>query len=429
MDLQRKAEKYMPGGTLGIVNLPERIRPVMVRGSGSRVWDSAGKEYIDYVLGSGPLLVGHAHPAVVEAVQKQAALSSTFYLLNEPAILLAEQIVEAVPCGETVKFQLGGSDATFGALRLSRAATGRRKIVKFEGAFHGWHDIAQHSIAFHGESFPSAVPESAGISPTVSDEVLVARFNDLESLAGIVRDHHADIAAIIVEPMQRTLSPLPGFLAGVREIASRHGIVLIFDEVVTGFRLAWGGAQEAYGVTPDIACYGKAIGGGYPISAIVGRRELLERASPTLKGGPDYCYVGGTFSGNPVSAAAGLATLDVLRQDGVYDRLNALGRRLRTGLEQIGALKGIPLSAVGEGSVSQLVFTAQTRFTHLEDFANSDTRLRRLFAYEMIRSGVSMLPDGKLYTSLAHSESDIDETIDRAASVLDKLAMNIKQSG
>ncbi|MGH7785024.1 MAG: aminotransferase class III-fold pyridoxal phosphate-dependent enzyme, partial [Candidatus Binatia bacterium] len=271
------AKKYMPGATLGVSYLPEHLRMVMVRGQGCKVYDVAGKEYIDYLLGSGPLLLGHSHPAIVNAVKQQLDQSSTFYVLNEPAIRLAEKIVNAVPCGEAIRYQLSGTDATYAAIRIARAATGRDKVLKFEGGFHGAHDIAQISVdASNDKRLPVGTRDTDGIPISVTKDVVVAQFNDLVSVGEIVKAHHAEIAAIIVEPIQRVLLPKPGFLEGLRAIADEFGIVLIFDEIVTGFRIAWGGAQELYGVLPDLACYGKAIGGGYPIAAVVGRRELLE---------------------------------------------------------------------------------------------------------------------------------------------------------
>jgi glutamate-1-semialdehyde 2,1-aminomutase len=422
VNLQDKAQKYLPGAALGMLYLPDNFRPVIARGEGSRVWDTAGKSYIDYMLGSGPLLVGHAHPDVVEAVREQAARSATYYLLSEPAILLAEKIVQAVPCGEAIKFQLGGSDATFNALRIARAATGRRLIIKFEGGFHGWHDVAQHSIARRPGTRPHAVPESAGIAQSIKDDIRVARFNDLESVSALLEANAKDVAAIIVEPMQRALLPAAGFLQGLRELATKYGCLLIFDEVVTGFRLAWGGGQERFGVVPDLACYGKAIGGGYPISAIVGPKDLLSLTDPRKKGGKDYCYVSGTFAGNPLSSAAGLATLNVLDRPGTYDRLRVLGQRLRQGLEEAGRAKRIPIKALGDGPVVQALFTKRTRFETLDDFADVEADLHRRFAYEMIARGVLILPAGKIYISLAHSDADIDATVAHARDALHTLA-------
>ena len=240
-----RAEKAIPGAALGVFTLPERQRVVIESGQGSTVVDADGKSYVDYLLSSGPLLLGHAHPEIVAAVQKQAALGSSFYALNRPAIELAETIVDAVPCAEALRYQSTGSEATFAALRLARAATGRRLVLKFEGGFHGSHDVAQMTSArMMGRNSDETVPESAGLAGALADEVLIVPFNDLDAVRDVVARRGSEIAAIMVEPLQRVLRPVPGFLEGVRELATGNGIVLIFDEVVTGFRLAWGGAQE-----------------------------------------------------------------------------------------------------------------------------------------------------------------------------------------
>src|SRR5437870_2878940 len=347
-ELLAKAERYLPGGCLGMMTLPPDLRMGMVRGQGSKVYDAAGKEYLDYMLGSGPLLLGHAPPEVVRAVQHQAAAGSTFFALTEPAIRLAEELVRAVPCAQAVRFQTTGSEATFAAVRLARAATGRDQVLKFEGGWHGGHDLGQLSAApARPRPYPEALPDCDGIPAGVCRDVLVAPFNDSATAAAIIEQHHQHLAAVIVEPLQRSLRPEPGFLEGLRAITRRFGIVLIFDEIVTGFRLAWGGAQERHGVVPDLACYGKVIGGGYPVSAVAGTRGLLDLADAGRKGHDPYCFLSGTLTGNPVACAAGLATLDVLRQAGTYERLHALGDRLARGLRQVAQSAGVSLQVLG----------------------------------------------------------------------------------
>jgi len=411
------AESCLAGGTFG-VNVPEHLRAVMVRGRGSRIHDANGKEYIDYLLGSGPLLVGHAHPEVVEAVQRQAALASTFYMLNEPAIQLARKIVDAAPCGGLLRYQLSGTDATFSALRIARGATGRNRVIKFEGAFHGSHDVAQVSFEVRPRERPTAaVRDTLGIPERLVDEVLVAHFNDLPSVAALVEAHADEIAAIIVEPLQRVLVPRPGFLEGLRALASKHGIVLIFDEVVTGFRIAWGGAQELYAVTPDLACYSKTIGGGYPVSAVVGRRDLMDLTTPRRDNSP-YCYVAGTLSGNPVAAAAGLAALNVLERPGVYERLRYMGDMLRREIEAAGSRAGLPVRALGEGPILQVVFSERDEFLTSEHLAQIDHARTLKFGHEMISRGIYFTPKGKMYISLAHTDADLDQTLETVAQVL-----------
>ncbi|MBX6341421.1 MAG: aminotransferase class III-fold pyridoxal phosphate-dependent enzyme, partial [Thermomicrobiaceae bacterium] len=317
------------GGAVGSFKLPAERAVVLARGRGSRVYDVDGREYIDYLLGSGPLLLGHAHPAVVEAVQRQAEQGSTFYTLTVPAIELAERIVEAVPCAEEVKFVSSGTEATFHALRIARAYTGKPKVLKFEGGFHGVNDYALMSaLASRPTHYPTPIPDSDGIPREVEADVLVSRWNDLPLTERIVAEHAHELAAVICEPLQRALVPAPGFLAALRELTQRHGVLLIFDEVVTGFRLAYGGAQERYGVVPDLATFGKAVSGGYPLAAIAGRREIVRVADPDQRGRGPYAHLGGTLNGNPVAAAAGLATLAVLRQPGTYERLYAVTQRL-----------------------------------------------------------------------------------------------------
>jgi glutamate-1-semialdehyde 2,1-aminomutase len=371
------------------------------------------------MLGSGPLILGHGHPEVVEAVQRQAAAGSTFFALNAPAIDLAQTIAQAVPCGEAIRFQTTGSEATFAALRLARAATGRDKVLKFEGGWHGGHDLGQLSGAPAAPpAFPEAMPDCDGIPAGACRDVLVAPFNDLSTTRDVVERHHRELAAVIVEPLQRALKPEPGFLAGLREITRKHAIVLVFDEIVTGFRLAWGGAQERYGVVPDLACYGKIIGGGYPVSAVVGRRELLELAAPTQKGKGKYCFLSGTLTANPVACAAGLATLGVLRQQGVYDQLHAKGQRLAEGLCRAGRDAGVPLQVLGDGPVLQVYFTGAAPLRNHRDLLAADRTKAVQFAYELIRRGIYCTPGGKLYLSLSHSDADLDATTEIAAQAL-----------
>ncbi len=413
--LLERADKAIPGAALGVFGLPETQRIVIESGQGSTVVDADGKTYVDYLLSSGPLILGHAHPEIVAAVQKQAALGSTYYALNRPAIELAELIVDAVPCADALRYQSTGSEATFAALRLARAATGRKLVLKFEGSFHGSHDVAQMTTArMMGRNSDETVAESAGLAELLAGEVLIVPFNDLEAVADVVAQRGPEIAAIIVEPLQRVLRPVPGFLEGLRDLSTKHGIVLVFDEVVTGFRLAWGGAQELYGVEPDLACYAKAIGGGYPISAIAGRRDILELADKRRSGSETYSYLGGTLTGNPISAAAGLACLNVLRRPGTYQRLRALGDRLRRGLEEAGRQAGVPVQALGEGPVLSPLISENRSIRTARDLDTVNKKMMVAWAYEMIDRGVLLTPGGKMYISLVHTDEDIEMTI-RAA--------------
>src|ERR1700756_5653580 len=264
LELIDKARRGLPGGTFG--NFPGDI--VIREGRGGGVWDENGKEYVDFLLGSGPMLVGHAHPEVTAAVQERIAQGTTFFANNRYGIELAEAIVAAVPCAEQVRFVSTGSEADLYAMRAARAFRKRDKILKFEGGYHGMSDYSLMSLApKRPGNFPQPIPDSAGIPRSVREEVLVAPFNDIEAAAAMVREHRDELAGVILEPFQRIIPPLPGFLEGLRKITSDHGVPLIFDEVVTGFRLAYGGAQEYYGVVPDLRTLGKVIGGGLSLPA------------------------------------------------------------------------------------------------------------------------------------------------------------------
>lgn len=417
--LLETAERYIPGGCLGMLSLPPDLCMVMVRGEGSKVYDAEGREYLDYLLGSGPLLLGHARPEIVEAVQKQAAAGSTYFSLTEPAVRLAEKVVEAVPCGEALRYQTTGSDATFSALRLARAYTGRDKVLKFEGGWHGIHDLGMLSAApANPIPLPEPLPDCDGIPASALQDVLVAPFNDAEATTKLIEENHDQLAAVILEPLQRTLKPVPGFLEALRTATQKHGIVLIFDEIVTGFRIAWGGAQERYGVVPDLACYGKAMAGGFPLSAVVGKADLMKLADPNRKGKETYCFLSGTLTGNPLSCAAGLAALEVLEQPGVYDRLHTIGRHLSEGIESAALDLEIPLQVLGDGPVLQVIFSNYKPMHNHRDMLRGDKKKAVRFGYELIKRGVYCTPGGKLYLSLAHSDEDLERTIEIAREAL-----------
>ena len=408
------SERVLVGGCFGMFRLPDEVAAVFHRGEGSRIWDVAGKEYVDYVLGSGPLILGHAHPAVVAAVREQAGLGSTFYGLNEPALRLARRVTEAVPCGGLLRYGSSGTEGTFTALRLARAFTRREKVLKFEGGWHGAHDYAMQSAAPAGPAeYPTPVPDSSGIPGGASRTVLVSPFNDPDAAERTVAGHAGELAAVIVEPLQRALRPEPGFLERLREVTRDHGVLLVFDEIVTGFRLAWGGAQERYGVVPDLAVYGKTISGGYPLAAVCGRDEVMALADPRRRSESDYVFASGTMNGNPVGCAAGLATLDELEKEGVYARLHETSERLRQGLEEAGRRLELPFQVIGDGPVLQPVFTEAPIRNHA-DGLRADADAARRFGVEMIRRGVLVTPGGKLYLSLVHTAGDVDRTLQAA---------------
>lgn len=419
-DLVERAFRVFPGGTLGNVYLPKEEAIIIRRGQGSRVWDVSGKEYIDYLLGSGPMVLGHAHPAVVKAVQEAVAQGSTFFMTNEPAVLLAEEITRAVPCAEKVRFLTSGTEADFFALRLARAYRRKDKVLKFEGGYHGLSDYGVVSI-FPRKNlpFPEGEINSGGVPRALADLVLVAPYNDLRTTEDIIARYHDDLAAVIVEPFQRVIPPAPGFLQGLREVTRRYGVVLIFDEVVTGFRFAYGGAQEYYGVVPDLATLGKIVGGGYPLSAVVGREEIMRHFDPALEGTEGFVPLVGTLSGNPIAAVAGLATLQELRRPGTYQRLFAIGRKVREGLKSALLEAEIPAQVVGEDPLFDVFFTAEPIVDYRSTRRANAHYLNRFNA--ILRAKGILKGQSKFYISLAHTEEDIAHTIAafrEAASVL-----------
>jgi glutamate-1-semialdehyde 2,1-aminomutase len=405
--LRARARRVLPGGTFG--NFPGDV--ILSHGQGGRVWDVAGREYVDFLLGSGPMFIGHGHPEVLEAVREQLSRGTTFFANNEAGIALAEAIVEAVPCAEQLRYVSSGSEADLYAMRLARAFRGRDRIVKFEGGYHGMSDYGLMSLApKHLANFPQAVPDSAGIPRSVRDEVLVSPFNDLDAVTRLVEARHEEIAGIIVEPLQRLIPPAPGFLQGLRDLCTRFGIVLIFDEVVTGFRFAYGGAQAYYGVTPDLCTLGKVIGGGFPLAAVVGRADIMALFDRAAVGEDRFLMQVGTLSGNPIAAVAGLKTLEVLRRPGTYDAVFATGRRLMAGLEAQVAQAGIAAQAVGEPPLFDLVFAEGT----VGDYRATMRADRAMAAHvnQAMRAGGILKGDSKYYISTAHEDRDIDQALD-----------------
>ena len=320
------------------------------------MWDTGGREYLDMTMAWGAALIGHAHPKVLEAASAAATNGANFAAVNRPMVELAERIADLSPCVERLRFVASGTEATMLCLRTARAATGRPKILKFEGAYHGQHPEGVTSLV--GSDPPELPrPDPAGTgAPWVERDVLVAPYNDLAATEQILTDHAADLAAVIVEPLHRCIPPVDGFLQGLREVTAKLGIVLVFDEVVTGFRLALGGAQEYYGVSPDLVAYGKGLGGGFPIGVFGGQAEIMEAVNEQRLPGPNYAWSASTTGGNPVSSAAALATIDVFSEPGVYDRLHAMGRQLREQLGQALGQVGETAQVLGDGPLAQSVF-------------------------------------------------------------------------
>ena len=399
-----KAKDVLPAGGFG--NFDHAI--IIARGEGSHVWDEDGGEYIDYLIGSGPMLVGHGHPEVLEAVLQQLPQGMTFFANNARGIELADAICEAVPCCEQVRFVTSGGEADMYALRLARAFTGKTKILKFEGGYHGMSAEAQMSLApTHAVNFPQAVPDSAGIPASVRDEMLIAPFNDLAAVETLLSEHD-DIAAIIVEPLQRIIPPQPGFLAGLRALCDAHHVLLIFDEIVTGFRLAYGGAQERYGVTPDICTLGKIIGGGFPLAALGASREIMKHFDKAVVGGDKWLMQLGTLSGNPVASVAGLKTMEILRRPGQYEALRKTGKRLQYMQSEKLHKAGIAHQIVGDETLFDVLFT-QNSCTDYRSTKHAEAERAGLYNLTLRQHGILKSPS-KLYPSLAITDADLDQT-------------------
>ncbi|HWQ37855.1 MAG TPA: aspartate aminotransferase family protein [Burkholderiales bacterium] len=411
-ELLDQAGRYLAGGGTGLFVLPPELNLVVARGQGSRVWDVAGREYIDYHLSSGPALLGHGHPAITQAVQAQLPKGTTYFFLNEPEIQLAKRLVDAIPCAEVVHYTGSGTEATFYALRIARAWTRRNQVLKFEGAWHGMHDYGLWgTVPGTASDYPRALPDSVGVPPETGQTVLVTPFNETERAVQMIERHAADLAAVIIEPLQRVLLPEPGFLQAIRDVTRKHRIVMIFDEIVTGFRIAWGGAQERYGVIPDLACYGKAISGGFPMAAIAGSAEIMSVLDARNRPKAEVVWATNTLNGNPVCAVAGLAALDVLSQPGVYQHLERIGARLRSGMVQAGERHGFAVQAPGENAVWGVRFTARKPLRTWLDLTTADKELGWRWSIELIKRGLLVNPNEKFYISIAHTDADVDRTL------------------
>ncbi len=412
-----------PAGSNGEFNLPPELTLVINRGQGCRLWDSEGREYLDFTMGWGSSLVGHARPEVTQAVTRQAGLGANFAYVTENALLLAEEIVRLSPACERLRFCASGTEATMYCQRLARAFTGRAKILKFEGAYHGANEVGVTSLFPHElKAFPEPDPSSAGIRPLVEDHVLVAPFNDLETTRAIVEANAAELAGVIVEPLQRCMPPVDGFLEGLRELTGAHGALLMYDEVVTGFRLAYGGAQAYYGVVPDLVAYGKALGGGYPIGAFGARAEIMDMVREDRLGSETYVWMASTLGGNPISTAAARAALGVFAEAGTYEHLHRLGHYLRDGMRRILEGRGETAQVIGDGPVAQVVFSNQP----VRDYRSTrrgDAARGRALMLGLIERGVFLNPMGtKLYLSVAHDEAVCGAFLDRFDDTLAGLA-------
>ena len=401
----QRAQAVLPAGGFG--NFDPGV--IIKRGHGSRIWDEDGREYVDYLIGSGPMLLGHGHPEVLEVVRSQLDQGLTFFANNAAAIELAEAICQAVPCAEQVRYLTSGGEADMYALRLARAFTGRTKIMKFEGGYHGMSAEAQMSLApTQRANFPTAIPDSAGIPDSVKDEMVIAPFNDAATVSALLDEYGSEIAAIIVEPLQRVVPPAPGFLQHLRDECTKRDIVLIFDEIVTGFRLAYGGAQEAYGVLPDLCTLGKIIGGGFPLAAIAGTKDLMNHFDQSIVGKDRFLMQLGTLSGNPIAAVAGLKTMEILRRDNAYADLRNTGETLQKLMTDSLTKHGHKHQIVGDKTLFDVVFTDQS-VTDYRSWQNGDASKNAKFN-KILRDNGVFKSAGKLYPCLAINEDDLTLT-------------------
>ncbi len=418
-----QAQKHIPGG----VNSPVRAfrgvggAPVFFeRAQGAYVFDADGKRYVDYVGSWGPMIAGHAHPAVIDAVKHASERGLSFGAPTAVETRMADLLCEIVPSLEMVRMTSSGTEATMSAIRLARGYTGRDTIIKFEGCYHGHGDSLL--VKAGSGMLTLGVPSSPGVPQALAELTLTLEYNNLSQLEQVFAEKGSEIACVIVEPVAGNMNcipPKPGFLEGLRALCSKHGSVLIFDEVMTGFRVALGGAQEHYGVLPDLTTLGKVVGGGMPVGAFGGRREIMEYIAPL---GP--VYQAGTLSGNPVAMAAGLATLDLVMQPGFYETLAARTQNLCDGLRQVAADAGVALSTNNVGGMFGFFFTAQDKVETFGDVQGCDIDLFKRFFHGMLEEGVYLAPSAfeAGFVSGVHGCADIDASIAAAQRVLARIA-------
>ena len=411
-DLFQKAQLSIPGG----VNSPVRAfkgvggTPIFIeRAQGAYLFDVDGNRYIDYIGSWGPMILGHNHPEIRDAAIEAAERGLSFGTPTSAEITMAEKVISMVPSIEKVRMVNSGTEATMSAIRLARGYTGRDKILKFEGCYHGHADSLL--VKAGSGALTLGVPNSPGIPADYAKHTLTVSFNNLEEVRQVFADVGEQIACIIVEPVAGNMNlilPEPGFLEGLRAICDEYGAVLIFDEVMTGFRVARGGAQEFFNVTPDLTCLGKVIGGGMPVGAFGGKREIMDHIAPM---GP--VYQAGTLSGNPVAMAAGLAALNLLNSGSLYQQLESRVTALTSGLQEIADAKGIPFTTSQAGGMFGFFFSEEAKVTTYEQATHCNMDHFRTFYHEMLKRGVYLAPSAYEagFMSLAHSETDIEETL------------------
>lgn len=400
--------------------------PIYVdRAAGSRLWDVDGNCYVDYVLGQGPAVLGHSPAVLAEAVSAQMRRGVTYSAQHVAEIEVAERLRSMVPCAELVRFNSVGSEAVHAAIRLARGHTGRPKIVKFEGHYHGWYDPVLFSVhppldQAGPPDRPVLVPGSAGVARSQADDLVLAAWNDLEAFTAAVARHRGEIAAVVMEPIlcnTGAITPDEGYLAAVRQICDDEGVLLIFDEVITGFRLGAGGAQERLGVTPDLGVFGKAMAGGMQVSALAGKAAVMESIAS------GKVAHAGTFNSHPVAMAGARAVLEVLdeKRDDIYPGMERLGRRLMDGMAAIAARAGVPMLVQGTGHLFQLYFTEERDVRDYRDFVATDRAAMGRLHGLLLDEGVNMVPRGLWFLSAAHTDEDVDQTLTAFEKAINRL--------
>lgn len=395
----------------GAFYLPPEETIAIERGDGVRLTDTDGNVYIDLLAGSGAVLLGHGNAEIADAIAAQARKGTHYYVLNEQAIELGETLRKIIPCAEEIKFLPSGSEASMNAFRMCRAFTGKQKIMKFEGSFHGTNDYAMMSGWSQSPGYPTPSVDSIGIPDAIRDLVYVVPWNDLETSEKYLRAHAHEVAALICEPVQRTVPPVPGFLEAIRRITAELGILLIFDEMVTGWRMALGGAQEFYGVTPDIAIFGKAMTNGLPMTCIAGRADVIAASRPS--GAPSLgsrVFFGGTLNGNPLCAAAALQAIDIYRRPGGHEHLRRIVGRFKQGIARSAERHGVPVQIVGPDSFFQIFFSA----TPVDSFAAqqaSNSKLGYAFFRECLNRGLMMNSNARCYVPMVMTDADTDAAL------------------
>lgn len=425
--LYERACESMAGGVSSHFRMAGAPHPLFFsKGMGTRIYDVDGNEYLDFTLSQGPVILGHSHPEVIHTVCAEMNLGQLYAGQHILELELAEKLQSLIPCADLIRFSNSGSESVQAALRLARGYTGRRKYVKFEGQYHGWFDnvlISQHPSpeAAGNAELPQKILETQGQSENVLDEIIVLPWNDLEAVERVFRESASEIAAVITEPIMCNngcIEPLPGYLEGLRDLCDKHDVILIFDEIITGFRLGLGGAQQFYGVVPDLATFGKAMASGFPISFLAGKRHIMEFiANGTV-------MHAGTYNSNNPSVAAAVATIKVLESQSpdLFDRMRTLGLRLQAGLKKAAEESGHEVLLCGPGQMTHMSFTSCTKLTNYRDCLGCDGAKYAAFTKAMLDKGIRLIGRGIWYISAAHNEADIDLAVETASEVLAAMA-------